>query len=122
MSNKFKPKIMGKNDNGIRVKIYISGHMIGAGKMELFKLIHQYNSVSKAAKCMGMSFSRAIMLLNSIEDAFNKPLLNKRKGNKGTELTEFGITLLLKYEKLCDHLTSESKEFINWTLSNQGNN
>ena len=119
MNNYLKPRLMNQDENGVRVKIYISGHMIGAGKMELFNLVNQQGSISKAANLMGMSFSRANMLLNTIQEAFEKPVLIKNSGNKGTELTEFGLDLLEKYLKLCEHLTSESKNFINWAQSKQ---
>ena len=119
MNNYLKPRLMNKDENGVRVKIYISGHMIGAGKMELFNLVNQQGSISKAANLMGMSFSRANMLLNTIQEAFEKPVLIKNSGNKGTKLTEFGLELLEKYLKLCEHLTSESKNFINWAQSKQ---
>lgn len=119
MNNYLKPRLMNQDENGVRVKIYISGHMIGAGKMELFNLVNQHGSISKAANLMGMSFSRANMLLNTIQEAFEKPVLIKNSGNKGTELTEFGLDLLEKYLKLCEHLTSESKNFINWAQSKQ---
>ena len=119
MKNYLKPRLMNKDENGVRVKIYISGHMIGAGKMELFNLVNQHGSISKAANLMGMSFSRANMLLNTIQEAFEKPVLIKNSGNKGTKLTEFGLELLEKYLKLCEHLTSESKNFINWAQSKQ---
>tara|TARA_B100001540_G_scaffold313313_1_gene336010 strand:- start:1397 stop:1780 length:384 start_codon:yes stop_codon:yes gene_type:complete len=119
MNNYLKPRLMNQDENGVRVKIYISGHMIGAGKMELFNLVNQQGSISKAANLMGMSFSRANMLLNTIQEAFEKPVLIKNSGNKGTKLTEFGLELLEKYLKLCEHLTSESKNFINWAQSKQ---
>ena len=119
MNNYLKPRLMNKDENGVRVKIYISGHMIGAGKMELFNLVNQQGSISKAANLMGMSFSRANMLLNTIQEAFEKPVLIKNSGHKGTKLTEFGLELLEKYLKLCEHLTSESKNFINWAQSKQ---
>ena len=35
------PNLVKENENGIRIKVYIQGHMIGAGKMELFHLVHQ---------------------------------------------------------------------------------
>ena len=35
------PKLFKENENGVRIKIYVQGHMIGAGKMELFHLISQ---------------------------------------------------------------------------------
>ena len=119
MNNYLKPKLMNSDENGVRVKIYITGHMIGAGKMELFNLVNKHGSINKAAKSMGMSFSRANMLLDTIQQAFNKPVLIKGSGNKGTELTKFGLQLLEKYIKLCNHLTSESKNFIHWAQSNQ---
>ena len=119
MNNYLKPKLMNSDEDGVRVKVYISGHMIGAGKMELFNLVNKYGSINKAAKTMGMSFSRAKMLLDTIQMAFDKPVLTKGSGNKGTQLTKFGLQLLEKYINLCNHLTSESKKFIRWAKFNQ---
>tara|TARA_B100001741_G_C16141086_1_gene409024 strand:+ start:19 stop:402 length:384 start_codon:yes stop_codon:yes gene_type:complete len=119
MKNNLKPKLMNSDEDGVRVKVYISGHMIGAGKMELFNLVNKHGSINKAAKTMGMSFSRAKMLLDTIQMAFDKPVLTKGSGNKGTQLTKFGLQLLEKYINLCNHLTSESKKFIRWAKSNQ---
>ena len=84
------PNLVKENENGIRIKVYIQGHMIGAGKMELFHLVHQKGSVRAAANFMGMSTRRAKLLLNTIEEAFPTPILEKQKGNKGTLLTSFG--------------------------------
>ena len=119
MNNYLKPRLMNPDENGVRVKVYISGHMIGAGKMELLNLVYKHGSINKAAKSMGMSFSRANMLLDTIEQAFDKQVLIKGYGNKRTQLTKFGLKLLEKYNKLCKHLTSESKNFIHWAQSNQ---
>ena len=119
MNNYLKPRLINPEEDGVRVKVYISGHMIGAGKMELFNLVYKYGSINKAAKSMEMSFSRAKMLLDTIEQAFDKQVLIKGSGNKGTHLTKFGLKLLEKYNKLCNHLTSESKDFIQWAKSNQ---
>ena len=38
------PNLVKENDNGIRIKVYIQGHMIGAGKMELFNFCLLYTS------------------------------------------------------------------------------
>ena len=119
MNDHLKPRLMNNDENGIRVKVYISGHMIGAGKMELFNLLNKYGSIKRAASSMGMSFSRANMLLNTIQEAFDKPVFIKNTGNRGTKLTKFGLELLDKYLKLCNRLTKESKNFINWAQSNQ---
>ena len=89
-SSSLPPNLVKENENGIRIKVYIQGHMIGAGKMELFHLVHQKGSVKSAAKIMGMSSKRANFLLNTLEKIFPKSILEKQKGNKGTILTPFG--------------------------------
>ena len=113
------PKLMKENENGIRVKVYVQGHMIGAGKMELFNLVFQEGSIKSAAKIMGMSSKRANLLLKTIEEAFPIPILEKQKGGKGTIVTSFGEELLQKYHILCDHLSKESKNFVGLVDSKQ---
>mgnify|MGYP000627101075 FL=1 len=113
------PRLVNENENGIRIKVYIQGHMIGAGKMELFHLVAEKGSIRSAAKTMGMSSKRATLLLKTIEEAFANPILEKQPGNKGTLVTFFGKELLKKYLVLSDHLTKESEEFINWAASKQ---
>ena len=113
------PRLVNENENGIRIKVYIQGHMIGAGKMELFHLVAEKGSIRSAAKAMGMSIKRATLLLKTIEEAFPNPILEKQPGNKGTLVTFFGKELLKKYLVLSDHLTKESEEFINWAASKQ---
>jgi molybdate transport repressor ModE-like protein len=113
------PRLVNENENGIRIKVYIQGHMIGAGKMELFHLVAEKGSIRSAAKAMGMSSKRATLLLKTIEEAFPNPILEKQPGNKGTLVTSFGKELLKKYLVLSDHLTKESEEFINWATSKQ---
>ena len=113
------PNLINENENGVRVKVYVQGHMIGAGKMELFHLVAQKGSIRSAANVMGMSTKRANLLLKTIEEAFPIPILKKKLGNKGTEITSFGKELLEKYLDLCNHLSKESEEFITWTASKQ---
>ena len=113
------PRLVNENENGIRIKVYIQGHMIGAGKMELFHLVAEKGSIRSAAKTMGMSSKRATLLLKTIEEAFPNPILEKQPGNKGTLVTFFGKELLKKYLVLSDHLTKESEEFINWAAFKQ---
>ena len=107
------------NSNGVKIKVYFNGHMIGAGKMELIQLINLNGSISSAAKTMGMSTKRAEKLLKSVEDAFAHPVFIKQKGNKGTIISSFGKELLDKYINLCHDLSKESKDFITWAISKQ---
>ena len=107
------------NSNGVKIKVYFNGHMIGAGKMELIQLINLKGSIRSAAKTMGMSTKRANKLLKSVEDAFADPVVIKQKGNKGTIISMFGKKLLNKYLNLCQHLSEESENFITWAISKQ---
>ena len=116
------PYLLKENENGIRIKIYIQGHMIGAGKMELFHLVNQKRSIRAAANFTGMSTKRAQFLLNTIEEAFTTPILEKQKGNKGTLLTSFGKELLAKYLSLNKHLSEEAEDFIIWAASKRRKN
>ncbi len=113
----FPPELA--NSNGVKIKVYFNGHMIGAGKMQLIQLINLKGSISSAAKTMGMSIKRADKLLKSVEDAFANPVVIKQKGNKGTIISSFGKELLDKYLNLCQDLSKESENFISWAISKQ---
>ena len=113
----FPPELA--NINGVKIKVYFNGHMIGAGKMQLIQLINLKGSISSAAKTMGMSPKRADKLLKSVEDAFANPVVIKQKGNKGTIISSFGKELLDKYLNLCQDLSKESEDFITWAISKQ---
>ena len=113
----FPPELA--NSNGVKIKVYFNGHMIGAGKMQLIQLINLKGSITSAAKTMGMSTQRADKLLKSVEDAFANPVVIKQKGNKGTIISSFGKELLDKYLNLCQDLSKESENFITWAISKQ---
>ena len=115
--NPFPPELA--NSNGVKIKVYFNGHMIGAGKMQLIQLINLKGSITSAAKTMGMSTKRADKLLKSVEDAFANPVVIKQKGNKGTIISKFGKELLDKYLNLCQDLSKESEDFITWAISKQ---
>ena len=117
IKNTFPPELV--NNNGVKIKVYFNGHMIGAGKMQLIQLINLKGSISSAAKTMGMSTKRANKLLKSIEDTFANTVVIKQKGNKGTTVSTFGKELLDKYLNLCQDLSKESEDFITWAISKQ---
>ena len=112
--SKSQTNFVNKNQNGIKIKVYIEGHMIGAGKMELFHLVFQNGSIRAAAKYVGMSEKKAGFLLNTLEDIFPNPILEKKGGNSGTILTPFGKELLEKYLKLNEKLLLETQDFVHW--------
>ena len=112
--SKSQTNSVNKNQDGIKIKVYIEGHIIGVGKMDLFHLVFQKGSIRTAAKSMGMSEKKAYFLLKTLEDIFPNPILEKKGGNSGTILTPFGKELLEKYLKLNEKLSLETQDFIHW--------
>ena len=78
---------------------------------------HAFSVAIKEAKRLSKD---TIVIINSCGDAYkDRGILEKKLGNRGTHITSFGKELLKKYLKLCDHLSNESQEFINWAASKQ---
>jgi molybdate transport system regulatory protein len=60
----------------VRVSIvFESGARIGPGKAKLLESIRDTGSISAAAREMGMSYKRAWLLLDSINQAFTEPVV-----------------------------------------------
>jgi molybdate transport system regulatory protein len=76
---------------------------IGPGKIELLEGIARTGSLSQAAREMEMSYRRAWLLLDSINTAFDEPLVNAKTGGVdggGAQLTEFGAELIRSFRSL----------------------
>ncbi len=89
-----------------RLKISIvfeSGARIGPGKAALLESIRNTGSISAAARAMGMSYKRAWLLLDSMNQAFTKPVVKAAPGGAGgggALLTPFGAELLERYQRI----------------------
>jgi molybdate transport system regulatory protein len=91
-----------------RVRISIvfeSGARIGPGKARLLESIRDTGSISAAAREMGMSYKRAWLLLDSINQAFVEPVVTAATGGSGgggATLTPFGAEVLERYRRVQD--------------------
>src|SRR3954452_12597738 len=91
-----------------RVRISIvfdSGARIGPGKALLLESIRDTGSISAAAREMGMSYKRAWLLLDSINQAFSEPVVTAATGGSGgggATLTPFGADVLERYRRMQD--------------------
>ena len=91
-----------------RVRISIvfdSGARIGPGKAQLLESIRDTGSISAAAREMGMSYKRAWLLLDSINQAFGEPVVTAATGGSGgggATLTTFGVEVLERYRRVQD--------------------
>ena len=72
---------------------------VGPGRADLMKFIAETGSISEAAKRMGMSYKRAWMLVQALNDGFGAPLVEASRGGKeqGASLTEAGREVLERY-------------------------
>lgn len=91
-------------DPVIRFRIDFSSQAyVGPGKVGLLEAIRDSGSISQAARNLGMSYRRAWLLLESINESFSEPATIAKTGGKGgggVELTKFGNVLIKCYRKL----------------------
>ncbi|HYO42016.1 MAG TPA: LysR family transcriptional regulator [Candidatus Limnocylindrales bacterium] len=80
-----------------------SGARIGPGKATLLEGIRDTGSISAAARALGMDYKRAWLLLDSLDRAFDVPVVERRAGGPGgggAALTDFGVELLERYRRI----------------------
>jgi molybdate transport system regulatory protein len=83
--------------------ILASGARVGPGKAKLLENIRDTGSISAAARDMGMSYKRAWLLIDSINQAFETPVVTAATGGHhggGARLTDFGRELLERYRRI----------------------
>src|SRR2546430_12828034 len=85
--------------------VFESGARVGPGKATLLESIRDTGSISAAAREMGMSYKRAWLLLDSINQAFTEPVVTAAPGGSGgggATLTSFGAEVLERYRRIHD--------------------
>ncbi len=86
----------------IRIDFGVFGSL-GPGKIALLELISQHGSISAAGKAMGMSYRRAWMLVDAINQIFREPLVDKQTGGPGgggARLTDLGREVVSRYRAI----------------------
>jgi molybdate transport system regulatory protein len=76
---------------------------LGPGKIKLLELIDKHGSITAAGKSMDMSYRRAWLLVNSINEMFEEPAVAKQHGGSGggnAALTRFGQKLIAYYREM----------------------
>lgn len=85
--------------------------VFGTGKADLLERIAAEGSISKAAKAMDMSYSRAWQLVDAMNQSFRHPLVESTAGGKkggGAVLTETGQEILAHFRKLEKQLAADA--------------
>ncbi len=99
-----------------RLKISIvfeSGARIGPGKAALLESIRDTGSISAAARDMGMSYKRAWVLLDSMNQAFTEAVVRAAPGGAGgggALLTPFGAEVLERYKRIDDRAAATAAD------------
>jgi molybdate transport system regulatory protein len=76
---------------------------MGPGKADLLRAIGETGSISAAARQMEMSYRRAWLLVDTMNQSFHAPLVETATGGShggGARITEFGKDILDRYERM----------------------
>jgi molybdate transport system regulatory protein len=98
----------------IRVDL-ASGERIGPGKIALLEAIARTGSISAAARELGMSYRRAWLLVEAINESLREPAVSAATGGQhggGAMLTPTGERIVDLYRAIEGHAhTAASEEF-----------
>jgi len=76
---------------------------LGPGKVRLLELIGELGSISAAGRAMDMSYRRAWLLVDSLNQAFAEQIVVTRPGgraNKRADLTPFGREVIRRFRSM----------------------
>ncbi|MBL8705854.1 MAG: LysR family transcriptional regulator [Rhodospirillales bacterium] len=76
---------------------------LGRGKIELLEQIRATGSISAAGRAMGMSYRRAWLLADSMNQAFGTPVVETAQGGErggGAKLSALGEALIDRFRRM----------------------
>jgi molybdate transport system regulatory protein len=80
-----------------------SGRALGPGKIRLLEAIANTGSISQAGRALGMSYRRAWLLVDDMNNCFRDPVIAAQPGGAhggGATLTRFGEQLVERYRAI----------------------
>jgi molybdate transport system substrate-binding protein len=93
---------------GVRVWVERAGQaVLGPGRLELLEGIDRWHSISEAARQMGMSYRRAWLLVQGMNEAAGEPLVTAATGGShggGARLTPLGRQAVTVFRELQEKL------------------
>ncbi|MCJ2137358.1 LysR family transcriptional regulator [Methylobacterium sp. J-026] len=79
------------------------GHRLGPGKVRLLEMIAEHGSISGAGRSLGMSYRRAWLLVEAMNNGFGRPVVEAQIGGRaggGARLSVFGTEVVAQYRAL----------------------
>lgn len=80
-----------------------SGRALGPGKVRLLEAIDRTGSISQAGRALGMSYRRAWLLVDDMNNCFHDAVISAQPGGVhggGATLTPFGQKLVQRYRAI----------------------
>jgi molybdate transport system regulatory protein len=100
----------------IRFRIdFAENSNIGPGKIALLEGIQTHGSLSAAARAMKLSYRRAWLLLESLNQAFSDRVSINSVGGiggGGVQITPFGVLLIKRYREIEQRFTELANEYL----------
>jgi molybdate transport system regulatory protein len=90
-----------------------SGRAVGPGKIQLLEQIHKSGSIIQAGRDPRLSYRRAWLLINDLNNSFRFPVIEAaagRSGGGGTQLTPFGRKLVQLYKAIKAEASAATRE------------
>ena len=87
----------------VRINFEPQGNMIGPGMVELMERIEGHGSIRKAAVSMDMSYQKAWLLIDNVQQIFGGAIFTTEIGGRhggGTGLTELGRELIQTFRNV----------------------
>ena len=79
------------------------GVRIGPGKIRLLEMVNQTGSIAAACRALNMSYRRAWLLIDSLNQTFDQPVVSRSVGGAGgggAELTSLGTEIITRYRRI----------------------
>lgn len=103
-----RPAIMMRPRVTIGAKI-----VVGPGKIDLLRHVAEGRSISAAARAMGLSYKRAWLRIDSLNQGLGRPVVEAAAGGKGgggARLTPLGEALIARYAALESKLAGSARD------------
>lgn len=94
---------------------------IGPGVITLLENLEKERSLSKAAALMDMSYTKALRIINHLEEVVELPILNRAHGGHervGSSLTSFALNLIKEWKTFDSELRKASSPLAEKFLEN----
>ena len=93
------------------------GQSVGPGKIRLLEAVAESGSISSAGRDLGMSYRRAWMLIEQMNQSFRRKVVSTQLGGShggGAKLTPFGAELVKRYRTIEEKASAAAKTQIDF--------